>query len=128
MHHGADSKANVVRTLASRLNLDSLSCQEICALSGVQPTSKVSDLDNQAMADLDEGLKQFTSKLRVGVNEPRIVTEIDPDETDFEPEPVAFVPFEFEIYRDLSVDTFDTFSQSIDEFFGVSESEQEDEV
>ncbi|MHA1481742.1 MAG: ribosome rescue protein RqcH, partial [Candidatus Thorarchaeota archaeon] len=124
----ADSKANVVRTLTSRLNLDSLSCQEICALSGVQSTSKVSGLDAQAMADLDEGLKQFTSKLRVGVNKPRIITEIDPDETDFEPEPVAFVPFEFEIYRDLSVDTFDTFSLAIDEYYGVSESEQEDEV
>jgi predicted ribosome quality control (RQC) complex YloA/Tae2 family protein len=34
----AESKANVVRTLASRLNLDSLSCEEICALSGISPT------------------------------------------------------------------------------------------
>ncbi len=124
----ADSKANVVRTLASRLNLDSLSCEEICALSGVSSTIKVPALDEQAISDLEEGLKQFSGKLRKGIKDPRTITEMDPDETDFEPEFVAFAPFELDVYRDKNQEIFDTFSQAIDEYYGVSESELEDEI
>jgi predicted ribosome quality control (RQC) complex YloA/Tae2 family protein len=101
------SKANVVRTLASRLNLDSLSCEEICALSGVPPTIKVTDLDEQAISDLENGIRLFSSKLRGGVKEPRVITEIDPDETDFEPEQVAFAPFNLDIYRDMNQEIFE---------------------
>ncbi|MHA1937793.1 MAG: ribosome rescue protein RqcH [Candidatus Thorarchaeota archaeon] len=116
------SKANVVRTLASRLNLDSLSCEEICALGGVDPQAKVPDLDEQAVKDLSGGLSHFIEKLKEGINEPRIVIDDDDDE-----EPVAFVPFMLEVYNDLPTSSFSTFSQAIDNFFGVSDMELEDE-
>ncbi|MHA2207683.1 MAG: ribosome rescue protein RqcH [Candidatus Thorarchaeota archaeon] len=116
------SKANVVRTLASRLNLDSLSCEEICALGGVDPQAKIPDLDEQAVKDLSGGLSHFIEKLKEGINEPRIVIDDDGDE-----EPVAFVPFMLEVYNDLPTSSFSTFSQAIDNFFGVSDMELEDE-
>ncbi|MHA1925020.1 MAG: ribosome rescue protein RqcH [Candidatus Thorarchaeota archaeon] len=116
------SKANVVRTLASRLNLDSLSCEEICALGGVDPQAKIPDLDEQAVKDLSGGLSHFIEKLKEGINEPRIVIDDDDDE-----EPVAFVPFMLEVYNDLPTSSFSTFSQAIDNFFGVSDMELEDE-
>ena len=120
-----DSNANIVRTLASRLNLDSLSCEEICALGKVSPKVMSSEIDNQTLSDLQRGLSDFVEKLKKGVNEPNIVLDNEPSEEE-EPEFIAFVPFRFELYKEFPIETFDTFSESIDEFSGVSESELED--
>ena len=120
-----DSNANIVRTLASRLNLDSLSCEEICAISRVSPKVMSSEIDSQTLSDLQAGLMRFVEKLRSGADEPNIV--LDEPVADEEPEFIAFLPFRFELYQDLPAETFDTFSQAIDEFSGVSESELEDE-
>ncbi|MGY5874553.1 MAG: ribosome rescue protein RqcH [Candidatus Thorarchaeota archaeon] len=123
-----DSKANVVRTLASRLNLDSLSCEEICALSGVSPKAKAAELDEQGMKDLRSGIHKFAEKLKEGIKEPRVIFDDEPEETDDDVGPTAFVPFEFEIYGNLFHETYETFSKAIDEFYGVSDIELEDEV
>jgi len=124
----SDSKSNIVRTLASRLNLDSLSCEEICALAGVSAKSTVTDLAEQEMKDLRSGLDLFSEKLKAGVSEPSIVLEDDAEEEEEGPQSVAFIPFKFATYNDLPTQTFETFSQAIDEFFGVSESEMVDEA
>jgi len=122
----SDSDANIVRTLSSRFNLDSLSCEEICALAKVSPKVMVSDIDSQTLSDLQTGLTHFVEKLKKGVNEPNIVLDDEPTE-DEDPEFIAFLPFRFELYQDLPVQTFDTFSQAIDEYSGVAEIELEDE-
>jgi predicted ribosome quality control (RQC) complex YloA/Tae2 family protein len=122
----ADSNANIVRTLASRLNLDSSSCEEICALGKVSPKVMSPEIDSQTLSDLKMGLVNFVEKLKAGVNEPSIVLDDEPAE-DEEPEFIAFLPFQFELYKELPAETFDTFSQAIDEFSGVSETELEDE-
>ncbi|UCE11653.1 MAG: DUF814 domain-containing protein [Candidatus Thorarchaeota archaeon] len=122
----SDSNANVVRTLASRLNLDSLSCEEICALSGVEPTMKVTEIEDQTRRDLEMGLDLFIEKLRTGVNAPLVVLE-DAEEDEEERTQIAFLPFQFEVYSGNDSDIFETFSQAIDDFFGVSVAEEEDE-
>ncbi len=119
----ADSEANVVRTLASRLNLDALSCEEICALADVATNAKVSDLDSQSFQDLKEGVRRFSQRLHDGVDEPRIVFEAETDEE--EPQNLAFVPFDFEMFKEFPAKVYETFSQTIDEYFGVSEAEIE---
>ncbi|MCK5150604.1 MAG: NFACT family protein [Candidatus Thorarchaeota archaeon] len=126
----ADSKANMVRTLASRLNLDSQSCEEICALAGVAPTTKAVDLSEQNIVDLETGLKKFIVKVKDGSTKPCIVEDFEPDDDveEYEPDLVAFTPFEFEMYHEFTHRCFDSFSQSVDEFYGVLETEQEDEV
>jgi predicted ribosome quality control (RQC) complex YloA/Tae2 family protein len=125
-----DSKQNMVRTLASRLNLDSQSCEEICALAGVPPTTKASDLTDQNIVDLETGLEKFISKVKNGSTKPCIIEDFDPNDEmeDYEPALVAYTPFEFEMYHSLTHKCYDNYSQSIDEFYGVSEAEQEDEV
>ncbi len=127
-----DSKENVVRTLASRLNLDSQSCEEICALAGVPDKTKVSDLQEQELTHIERGLAEFVQKIRNGVDGPAIVEDLgfDDDEDEESPlsEAVAFVPFYHEIFHDMESKSFKTFSRAIDEFFGVSETELEDEV
>ena len=123
----AGSSANIVRTLASRLNLDSLSCEEICALSSVSPKVMVPEIDNQTLSDLKHGFTEFIAKLKVGVSQPNVVLDVEPSEDEDTPDYVAFTPFRFRLYNDLPFESFDTFSQALDEFFGVSESELEDE-
>ncbi len=130
----ADSNANIVRTLASRLNLDSQSCEEICALAGLPGTQKVQDLDEEGIRSLETGVTRFVQKVRNGVDGPCIVEELeldsesDEEEENFGAEPVAYVPFEHEIFQDMDCQHFEQYSRAIDEYFGVSETELEDEV
>ncbi|TFH09659.1 MAG: DUF814 domain-containing protein [Candidatus Thorarchaeota archaeon] len=123
----ADSNANIVRTLASRLNLDSLSCEEICALSSVSPNVMVPEIDSQTLSDLKRGFTEFISKLKAGVSQPNVILDVEPSEDEDTPDYVAFAPFRFQLYNDLPSETFGTFSETLDEFFGVSDSELEDE-
>ncbi len=126
----SDSEANMVRTLSSRLNLDSQSCEEICALAGIASSRKAESLTDQDMDDLEAGLQKFVQKVKEGATKPCIVEDFDPedDEDEYESQLVSFTPFEFEMFHELTSKCFDSFSQAIDEFFGVSETEQEDEV
>ena len=121
-----ESNANIVRTLASRLNLDSLSCEEICARALVSPKLMVPDIDGQTRSDLKKGFSQFKEQLKVGVSQPNVVLDDEPSEED-DNNYVAFLPFHFDLYNDLPTQTFERFSQAIDEFFGVSQNELEDE-
>jgi predicted ribosome quality control (RQC) complex YloA/Tae2 family protein len=123
----SDSKANIVRTLASRLNLDSLSCEEICALSSVSSKLMVDDIDQQTLADLKNGLTEFIQKLKIGVSSPNVVLNDEPSEDEDDLGYIAFLPFKFKLYQELPTQDFDSFSQAIDDFFGVSDSELEDE-
>ena len=123
----SDSNANIVRTLSSRLNLDSLSCEEICALSHVSPTLMTTEMDNQSLTDLKEGFTEFTKRLKTGIAQPNVVLDDEPSDDD-DSNYIAFLPFQFELYKELPTQTFKTFSHAIDEFYGVSESELEDEV
>ncbi|MFW9843428.1 MAG: ribosome rescue protein RqcH [Candidatus Thorarchaeota archaeon] len=123
----ADSNANIVRTLASRLNLDSLSCEEICALSSVSPKVMVPEIDSQTLSDLKGGFADFIEKLKAGVSQPNVVLDVEPAEEEDVPDYVGFAPFQFQLYNDMPSQSFDTFSETLDEFFGVSDSELEDE-
>jgi len=122
----SNSSANIVRTLSSRLNLDSLSCEEICARSHVSPTLMVSEMDNQTLSDLKQGFAEFMEQLKAGVSQPNVVMDDEPSDDD-DSSYVAFLPFHFDLYKELPTQTFKTFSRTIDEFFGVTESELEDE-
>jgi predicted ribosome quality control (RQC) complex YloA/Tae2 family protein len=121
-----DSQSNIVRTLASRLNLDAISCEEICTLSGLSPKTTVSEMNEQALEDLRNGLNEFLDKIRKGVDGPCVVFE-ELEEEEPEPELLAFTPFELQVYSEFQSETYDTFSQALDRFYGISESEQVDD-
>ncbi|TFG28733.1 DUF814 domain-containing protein [Candidatus Thorarchaeota archaeon] len=122
----SESTANIVRTLASRLNLDSLSCEEICALSFISPKIMAPEIDGQTLSDLKSGFSEFKKRLEIGISEPNVVLDDEPSEEE-DSSYIAFLPFHFELYKDLPTQPFKSFSQAIDEFFGVSENELEDD-
>ena len=121
-----ESNANIVRTLASRLNLDAVSCEEICALADVSTATMANEVDSTTLADLEQGVQSFADNLRGGISDPRVILS-EPDEEDEEvPDYVSFLPFEFKLYSEYPFETFQTYSEAIDEYFGVSEEELED--
>jgi predicted ribosome quality control (RQC) complex YloA/Tae2 family protein len=121
-----DSNANVVRTLASRLNLDAVSCEEICSLASVSPTTMAEAMDSISLNDLERGVALFAEKLRSGVSEPRIILNEPEEEEEDAPDYLTFLPFEFELYEEYPFEVFESYSEAIDEYFGVSEEELED--
>jgi predicted ribosome quality control (RQC) complex YloA/Tae2 family protein len=124
----SDSRANIVRTLASRLNLDALGCEEICALAEVPPTLMVEDIDSTTLKGIQDGVLAYANKVRKGASEPCIVMN-EPDEDDDEgPEYLTFLPFQYRMYEDLPRETFESFSKTVDEYFGVTQSELEDDA
>ncbi|MFW9955583.1 MAG: ribosome rescue protein RqcH [Candidatus Thorarchaeota archaeon] len=124
-----ESDANIVRTLASRLNLDSQSCEEICARGGIAQRTKASELSTQDLEDLQAGLDKFLLAVKDGPSTPCVVENFDPDDgEEYEPELVSYTPFNFELFTGFGHRCFDNFSQAIDDYFGISEAEQEEEV
>ncbi|MBD3158675.1 MAG: DUF814 domain-containing protein [Candidatus Lokiarchaeota archaeon] len=113
-----DSNASLIRTLTRGFNVDSLSCEEVCALAGISPTESSQNVTENQIRDLMYGFKEYLGKIEKGADEPRIVLD---DEGQY----LSFVPFKFETYAGMSEEVFDTYSQAIDEFFGFPELEKE---
>ncbi len=110
-----DSTASVVKTLISRLNLDALSCEEICALARIATDQRAVELNVDERQRLVMAINHFGERVRNGVKHPRLVFQQSDDVTVL----VAFVPFEFELYKNLPYREFTSFSSCIDEYFGV---------
>ncbi|TFG12542.1 fibronectin-binding domain-containing protein [Candidatus Thorarchaeota archaeon] len=112
------SEKNIVRTLIYGLNLDSLSCEEVCELANIEGTTKASELNEDGLNSLNQAIARFAEKVENGVKEPRIVL-------DEEEEAIAFLPFEFQVYDELKHEEYETYSRAIDEFYGVTIGEEE---
>lgn len=113
-----DSNTSLIQTLTRGFNVDSLSCEEVCALAGISPTESSHNVTEDQIRNLLYGFKEYLGKIKTGANEPRIILDEDG-------EYVSFVPFKFETYADMSDEVFDTYSQAIDDFFGFPEFEKE---
>lgn len=113
-----DSDTSLIRALTRGFNIDSLSCEEVCALAGISATESVENITKEQISDLHRGFKEYLKKIEGGANEPRIIFDEDG-------EYVSFVPFRFETYVDMPQEVFESYSQVIDEFFGFPEIEKE---
>ncbi len=119
----AGSTAGILKTLVSRLNLDTLSCEEICVLASVSPDRQAVELNTEERQRLALAMHQFGERVRKGVDMPRHIMQSSQNGSSL----VAFVPFEFELYKGLPHKTFTSFSSCIDEYFGVSSAEMSEE-
>jgi predicted ribosome quality control (RQC) complex YloA/Tae2 family protein len=113
-----DSEKNIVRTLIYGLNLDSLSCEEICELANIEGTTKASELNEDDLNRLNQAITDFARKIESGAKEPRIIL-------DEEEEGIAYLPFEFRIYDEFAYQEYESYSKAMDEFYGVTIGEEE---
>ncbi len=112
-----ESKANLVRTLASRLNLDGLSCEEICRIAGVDGITQAATLSAATIDTVYEAIDRFRGKVEAGTVDPQVIYAPGDDG----PQQIAFVPFEYELFKGMQSVQFPTFSKAVDEFFGVAD-------
>jgi len=115
-----DSDTDLVRTLATQLNLGGLYAEELCTRAGVEKTRSIegaTETDYDALYDAVDALRR---DLETGAFDPRVYREDDG--------PVDATPFPLEEREraGLDADVHDTFDEALDAYFHELERDDED--
>ena len=134
-----DSDTDVVRTLATQLNLGGLYAEEICTRAGVEKTTPIEEAGDDEYRALHGAIEELRTRLRSGDVDPRVYTE-DTDDTDGaggadssddtdgtggantsddHGRVVDVTPFPLEEHerKGLNSEAYDTFNDALDEYF-----------
>lgn len=103
------SDADIVRTLASQLNLGGLYAEEICARAAVEKTRSIDETTESERDDIYDSLQLLASDIESGGTDPRVYYENDV--------PFDVAPFLLEKYRDADSEVFDSFNEALDAYF-----------
>ena len=121
--HMDDSDTDVVRTLATQLNLGGLYAEEVCSRAGVEKEMPIAEADESVYRALHDALDRIGTRLRAGDIDPRIYEEPLESEADAEDaaagdRPVVDVtPFPLAEHENLPSVGFDSFNAAVDEYF-----------
>ncbi|MFB6303566.1 MAG: ribosome rescue protein RqcH, partial [Haloferacaceae archaeon] len=110
-----ESTADVVRTLATRLNFGGLYAEEVCTRAGVEKTLDVADADEATYEALHDAVSRLAADVREGAFDPRVYVE---DER-----VVDVTPFPLEERADLGTESYDSFNAAVDDYFARLELE-----
>jgi len=108
MFSGSDS--DIVRTMATRMNMGGQYAEEICSRAGIEkstPAKQLSEL-TPVMKALQEVFKPLGEELK-----PHIVLK--------DGKPIDVLPFELSQYEKNEMKHFGTFNEALDEYFGKKE-------
>lgn len=104
-----DSDSDVVRTLATQLDLGGTWAEELCTRAGVQKELPIEEAGNEQYEPLFYELESLADRLATADLDPRIYYE---DE-----DPVTVTPVPMEENQDLEATTYDDFNAAIDAYF-----------
>jgi predicted ribosome quality control (RQC) complex YloA/Tae2 family protein len=130
-----ESDSDVVRTLATQLNLGGLYAEEVCTRAGVEKTLPVDEATDDHLRALHEALERIGERLRSGDIDPRVYEEeLDGGDGDGEaesdeerdPRVVDVTPFPLSEHEGLPSVGFDSFNAAVDEYFYRLEGEETD--
>lgn len=107
-------EGELVRQIASKLSLGGTYAEEICERLGIQKDKHVEELSESEAEKVNQEIERFLNQ----EIQPRIYKE---DE-----ELKRAVPFPLETYSDYSEEVFESFSESLDEFFYRREKRKEE--
>ncbi|MGM0448947.1 MAG: ribosome rescue protein RqcH [Methanobacteriota archaeon] len=136
--HMRESDSDVVRTLATQLNLGGLYAEEVCTRAGVEKTLSVDEATDDQLRALHEALSRIGERLRSGDIDPRVYEEaLDGDgdgeedgngdgDADRDPRVVDVTPFPLSEHEGLPSVGFDSFNAAVDEYFYRLEHEDTD--
>ena len=129
--HMRDSDSDVVRTLATQLNLGGLYAEEVCTRAGVEKETSIDEVTDDQLRALHEALERISDQLRSGDIDPRVYEEDldgdDEDDADHDPRVVDVTPFPLSEHEELPSVGFDSFTAAVDEYFYRLEGEDSDE-
>ncbi|MGQ4555669.1 ribosome rescue protein RqcH [Halobellus sp. GM3] len=107
-----DSDTDVVRTLATQLNLGGLYAEELCTRAGVEKTMPIADAGDEEYRALHDAIEELRTRLRAGEFDPRVYTGDDGAVVDATP-----FPLEEHEREGLDSEAADTFNDALDEYF-----------
>ncbi|WP_136601909.1 ribosome rescue protein RqcH [Salinigranum halophilum] len=107
----ADSDTDVVRTLATQLNLGGLYAEELCTRAGVEKTLAIEDADEAEYRAIHDAIADLAAQLKSGDFDPRVYLDGDRvvDATPF--------PLREREREELNEEAYDTFNEALDAYF-----------
>jgi len=126
--HMRESDSDVVRTLATQLNLGGLYAEEVCTRAGVAKETPIDEATDDQLRALHEALERIGEQLRSGDIDPRVYEEeLDTDSNeDHDPRVVDVTPFPLSEHKGLPSVGFDSFNAAVDKYFHRLEHEETD--
>ncbi|ELZ43265.1 Fibronectin-binding A domain protein [Halorubrum saccharovorum DSM 1137] len=134
--HMRESDSDVVRTLATQLNLGGLYAEEVCTRASVEKETPIEEATDDQLRALHEALERIGERLRSGDVDPRVYEEEldegdgdggeDDEADDRDPRVVDVTPFPLSEHEGLPSVGFDSFNAAVDEYFYRLEHEESD--
>ncbi|WP_423997986.1 ribosome rescue protein RqcH [Halorubrum trapanicum] len=132
--HMRESDSDVVRTLATQLNLGGLYAEEVCTRAGVPKETPIEEATDDQLGALHDALARIDERLRSGDVDPRVYEESvdgeggdDGDGDGRDPRVVDVTPFPLAEHEGLPSVGFDSFNAAVDEYFHRLEGEATEE-
>ncbi|MFC6952800.1 ribosome rescue protein RqcH [Halorubellus litoreus] len=124
-----DSDTDVVRTLATQLNLGGLWAEEICSRAGVEKALDIADADEDDYRRVFDALDRLREDVASADVDPRLyrTDPDDGDETSGKGRVVDVTPFPLEERDEYVPEAFDTFNAAVDQYFYEFDRSQDDE-
>jgi predicted ribosome quality control (RQC) complex YloA/Tae2 family protein len=107
--HMSESDTDVVRTLATQLNLGGLYGEELCSRAGVEKTLAIADAEESDYRALYEAIQEMRERLAAGDFDPRVYLD-DGDVVDVAPFPLVE-------REELNAEAYDSFNAALDAYF-----------
>ncbi|TKX72624.1 fibronectin-binding domain-containing protein [Halorubrum sp. GN11_10-6_MGM] len=132
--HMRESDSDVVRTLATQLNLGGLYAEEVCTRAGVPKETPIDEATDDQLRALHDALARIDERLRSGDVDPRVYEEdLSGDagggeaDGDRDPRVVDVTPFPLAEHEGLPSVGFDSFNAAVDEYFYRLANEETDD-
>lgn len=107
-----ESDTDIVRTLATQLNLGGLYAEELCTRAGVDKTLDISDATDEDYDAVFDAIVDLREQVRAGEFEPRLYLDDDENVVDVTPFPLREHQNE-----GLDEEAYDSFNEALDEYF-----------
>ncbi|UIO98696.1 NFACT family protein [Halobaculum sp. CBA1158] len=115
-----ESDTDVVRTLATQLNMGGLYAEEFCTRAGVEKTLDIADADEEQYRPIHDAIERMGERLRAGDLDPRVYLEDDAV--------VDVTPFPLEEREGVESEAYDDFNAALDEYFHRLDLTEDEEV
>ncbi|MFU8868435.1 ribosome rescue protein RqcH [Natronococcus sp.] len=127
-----DSDTDVVRTLATQLNMGGLYAEEICTRAGVEKALDIDEATDEDYRRVYEAIERLALDVRNANFDPRLYRAPVEDEEADEPDDgpvVDATPFPLEEHEEagLTAERADSFLEALDDYFFELELEDEEE-
>ena len=104
-----ESQSDVIRTLASRLNLGGMYAEEICLRADINKERPSQEISKEEVGLIHKRLVELTAPIKNGELKPQIIRDGE--------QSIDAIPLELEFFEEKEKEQFESFNEALDEFF-----------